>query len=680
MFIFSILSILFSSYFFLSVLEKKLNFKNNIGFVLFLLLNFSQIILSFEILSVFKQIKTVQFLILNAFIFIFSIILWIKNNKYIYKPKITDEFKRIKNALKCDKLLHICTYFYIIFIISMIFMALFYPILYGDALGYYFSRCTMWIQNSSLTHYVTSDSRELIMPINMELLYSWVLLFTKNEQGTGIFSFLSYINAVVVIYNFLGELKFCIRKRLWTIFVFSSLALVFLECYTPIADLFTGSLILTSIYLFYCAVKNNNISLIFFSSLAYALSIGTKTTALIALPVYFCSVVSILFFLNKNQFKKYISLYILFLIFNFLIFSSYNYILNFIEFKNPLSDTSSLLLNQFRGSIKGYLTNLIKYTFIIFDFSGVIDFFNIGNFIQNIQDKFLNILGANRGTYTSSYFNNYFFYNSKLKLTESAFGLMGLLAFFPSLIRALFKREKRGLILFILALFYILNILIFSRTMVFTKYNIRYLLAFLVVSSPVIVYSYFRNNNIYKYICVIFLFVYLVLNSHVQPVSYIISYFKHKPMNNKNFILKENDELKIYNYFINKKKTKIAVMIYSSNHPVYYIYKLRLYGFRVNNILPEIIENYDLSDYEYIITLKDSASSTIIKDYKNLKNNKYCYYKDYEGNIIKMPSQMPAMVTCQIPLDYIIKSGFIPDFGIRPNSYIIFKNISHTKV
>ena len=62
--------------------------------------------------------------------------------------------------------------------------------------------------------------------------------------------------------------------------------------------------------------------------------------------------------------------YVLFLIINFAIFSSYNYVLNYIDYGNALGSESARAVHGFRGGIKAFVGNFIRYIFMLFDFSG----------------------------------------------------------------------------------------------------------------------------------------------------------------------------------------------------------------------------------------------------------------------------------------------------------------------
>lgn len=692
MFLVSILLILLSSYLILSIISGS---RKTAGFIYFLIIAFSQIILSFEILSLFKIISRDNFFICNICFFILSLILFFKSGQKIFIPNIKTEAIRIIAALKKDKLLIFLSVCFIVFLISGLIRVLFFPVTFGDALVYYLTRCTAWIQNGSINHFITSDTRELIMPVNMEFLYTWVLLFRKNEAGIAVFSYISYIAAIYLIYNFLKEAGFSTVKRLWSIFVFSSFMLIGIEIYTPCADVFIGSLILGCIYLFLISCKYNDKTALFFAALSYALAVGTKTTAIIAIPSVSILLFIIAFLYNKSNCKKIILNFIVFFIINFFIFSSYNYILNFIQFSNPVSCSEQLLLNKFRGGIKGWLCNFIKYIFVIFDISGIKDIIGYNEMITKFQDTVLSYFGETAKSYTSPYFGRYFRFNSDVSILKSALGIMGLIAFLPSIIISFIrfkknKQAKKAAVIASLAFVLILNIIIFSGTMVYTSFNMRYLLTFVVISSPVIVYSYI-NIRLYKLAAAWFMFVYLFLISHVQPAAFIVSYMKyaskHSPDINS-FIKLNGEEISIYNYILKEytpqpaddpsrqsdgpNKRKIAVITSHVDTPNYFVEKLRLKGVIIDKLLLENIEEYDLSGYDYIVTNNYKVFSSNVLNHKSSISR--CLYLDYERNTIYNGNRRkPAAVECEIPFKYFLDNGFKIADDIKLSEYVILK-------
>ena len=529
----------------------------------------------------------------------------------------------------------------------------------GDALMYNFTRCTGWIQNLNLNHILTPDTRINIMPINLELLYTWYFLFLKTERGVTIFQFIGYTTSIYVLYNFLGNIGYCRRKRIWTVIVLSSFVLIGIMAYTPYSDVFVGSLLFSSIYLFYLNCKEKDNTALYFSTLSLALAIGTKTTAIMSLPA-----IGVLFLFLANKYNNYkaIKNYSIFFIINFLVFSSFNYILNFINYGNPITTNMQYMLHEFRGGVKGYFTNLIKYCFLIFDCSGIqnIDLYN--KLILFIEEKVLGLFGANLETYTSKYLPPIFVFNSTIGATASCLGAMGLFALLPSI----FKSFKNGIkknkgIITAFAIILILNILIYSKAMVYSKFNTRYLMSFIVISSPILVLSYIKSNrNLFKWFLSGLIFLYLVIVPFTRPVELISFYAKYKQPNQSILDLTQadNEEINVYNYLKENKAKSVALFAQNKNTYTYFICKLRFYGIKVDTLLVENIEDYDLSQYDYIVITRDPMLSV------NLANNKsgkvICTYLDKNQNVIdKSNKQEIAMVTCQTPLSYLKETGCI---------------------
>lgn len=682
MFCLSVIFVILSSYITLSILLSKKDNENGgrTGFLYFLLIAFSQIVLSFEILSLFKAISPNFFLICNAVFLLISIIVLFIKNKNLYF--FDGELKKILSALKRDKALKFLSVCFIFFCIFQLIRIFCFPVVFGDSLAYYLPRCTAWIQFGSIAHFVTPDTRELIMPVNMEFLYTWVLLFLKKETGIAIFSFIGYLCAIYVIYNLLKELNFTVRRRLWAVFVFSSFALVIMEMVNPCADLFIGALILASIYLYIKSIKEDNKTALYFSSLAYALAVGTKTTAIIAIPSVFLIFCAINYIYNKKIINKRLAAFCGLFILNFLIFSSYNYILNIIQFSNPLSSREQIIINKFKGGIQGYTANVIKYLFVIFDMSGLPKFIKIEGLVEYWQSLVLSFFGTNIKAGTSTFFPGHFEFGNKMGMMHSALGLMGIFAFLPSLIYSIKrsiknKKSKTALVMAVLAVSIIFNIFLFAGVMVFTSYNMRYLLTFAIISSPVTVYSYpISKHKFCKIFLCFIIFMYFIGFAHHKPVSYIIECVKQQKHVQRTT---DDEENNVYEYFIRKAPVNIAIMNDQTKAPVYFMEKLRFYGFNINKILAENLDDYDLTDYDYIITNKEHTVSTNTVIYKERKKNKNLYAADCTYVVDK--KGYPYMVECLIPFGYFKEKGFIRDEKYKGEKYIILKNInkqSHT--
>ena len=690
--ILSLSFILLSSYLLVSIVKARMPVRNTFP-ILFLLISFSQLVLSFEIMSLFSQIGTNQLIFLNVIFFVISFIFWIFNKKPLYVPEIKCDLKHIYTAIKIDKVLVLIFGVFLVSIVIGLFNSIFLPITFGDALNYYFTRVTTWIQDGNINHFVTPDIRELIMPVNMEFLYAWIFLFFKKETGTSIFSYISFINLLYVMYNLLGLFHVSIRRRIWGVISFSSFAIISHMISVPCADIFIGSLLLSGLYLFILYAKNNNLLLLFFSTLATVLAFGTKTTAMIAYPSIIFLMIIFLFLYKCSDKKKTAIYYFLFLMLNFLLFSSYNFILNFIQFANPLTSKDAYLVNHFYGGLKCYLFNLLNYFYLTFDFSGIENFDFYNNAITFLRNKTFIVFGISPVACCSKLFDSFYVFDSELSMTKSYLGALGLFLFFPSILISLrncifikksLLRPNR-VFLSIFAIAYIFNILLFSKVMIFTSSNSRYLVTFVCLVAPILCFSYIKSNkNILKFLVLYFMFVYLLILPFSKMKNVISDYFalksKYPQIKNTYELLcyRFNDENIIYNYFFNQKKIKIALIAYQKKSRLFDIEKLKFHGHRIDKFLVENIGEYDLSDYDYIVSnpykIDSHPSSKNVSAECSRKYTPKCTY--YERNFVISDSSNPNLITvsCEVPFEYFSELGFEKTQNIKLKKYVILKN------
>ena len=669
MIIISLILILLSSYLLASVAVKQES-KSILGIIYIVLIAFAQIVLGFEILSLLNAIKEQWFICYNAIFILISLRIYTQYGKVLYVPNLSEFRKKLLFVLKKDKLLAVLFLCFLIFLTVQLAFALFLPVNFGDSLSYYFPRAISWLQQGNLNHFSTPDSRELIMPINFDLLYLWVMMFTKKVAYMGIFSYIGYLITILALYNFVKELGFSLRKALWCVLVFSSFILVSIEMHTPVSDLTAGGLILTALYLYLIGCKYNNKCSFYFSATAYALSVGIKTTSIIALPALLIPYTAITYLYGKKNLKEKALTYIGFTTFNFVIFSLYNYVLNFMQFNNPFSNNEQFLLNSFRGGFSSWLCSIIKYFYMLFDISGTSNIFNFSRLIEQLQNASLALIGCDINDYTSKYFNTDFGYSNPATIDSCFLGAVGLFTFMPALIisfKSFFKNKlsKKRIVLCSLAIFYIFSVLIFARTMVYTGFNARYLLTFAVVSSPILAYTYVPKKCIYKYIT-----VFLV-------VVYLLSLDKHIPQNIN--AVSTAEETQIYDCLIRKKPARIAIMIDQGNIPLTEIEKLSLSGIKIDKLIPETVEEQNLSDYDYIVVNKyDMTSTNIVRFKERINQTKYyygnCSYWDVNAQQIYYDNgEKPAMVLCDIPFDYLNKFEFSELNEIYLKNYVILK-------
>lgn len=695
MLFFAILLNLFSSYFVGAIF-------NNI--VIIFITFFALVVLNLEILSLFNGIKPFNILFLEVFFLIISFLFFKKENY----PKITlnFDFKRLKNSLKLDKSLLILSFAFIFFLVVELFLATILPAFEADSQTYHFFRSYMFIKQNSLNHFETNDIRALIMPINSEIIYSWILAFKKNFYGFGLVSFFSYLLFLINGWQIAEKFKISYRKRLFFLLIFSSFANVIIQISSLQTDLLVGSLLITSLNLF----LTNKKSKIYFSSLAFALALGVKTTAIIALLAIFILYFLIEFFIDKNKKLDKLKHFSLCLVINFFVFSSYNYILNFVQFHNFFSNNSSYLAHRFWGGVQGYIANIIHFSFQSLDFTG----FRWGEYLNNpimtAKSAIFNFLNINPkiGTNVPIYR-----VNTIAEEQICGFGVLGFLAFIPALIKSVFlkikfKNNKKITFFFFLTFTFLAYFLLLARSVGYMIYSIRFLISFVALSSMVLTLLYLKKT-IYKKIIVVFcLFYLLLISTHIRkaPLNIVLSKFNQKNYTLTDFekdcylgriYLKTPYINEIYFTILNKYKDKKNIaLIKSTKSVVFYLKSLEYQGYRVDFLNSALI-NYDkLKKYDLVIVENSSQDDDVfnIEDVKinySISNNSVvfkddnslnCYYIDIKQNVTNK-AKNAVKRNCfsynylskdkDLKLDYV-QEFFIKELNQNNKIYYFIKN------
>lgn len=689
LFAISFILIFASSYFLTSILAPK---RSILGFIYLFLIAFAQIVLTFEILSLFTAIKEIWVLLANIIFLSASTYIWLKKEKPLWGfafQDIKDFRNRINNSLKLDKSLMWLYVGFLVFIISALILCALLPITNADANGYHVNRSLFWVLQGSLNHFDIPDVRNLCLPINSEILYSWVLLFARNAVFLGFFSFVGYMLAIVSIYNILGYLGYCTRKKLWVIFILSSFPSVLVQASGTETDIIIAGLVTSSIFLFWYALKNDKKTPIFMSSLAYALAIGTKTTSLIAIPGVGLALIALCFVFKKF---KPLGIFLGFGLLNFLIFSSFNYILNFLQFHNFMGSESFMLVSKNYFGVKAIFANFIKYMFLFLDFTGFTWARYLGPHILSLRSFALSSLHLSYipdGLYTLPQNDP----NGTLLEPMMGAGILGFSIFLPcvfwSFIKPIFKRkQKKTWYMLGFASLFIINLLAISYLLAYMVFSVRFIMFFIVLSSPVLTYSYFNRKNPLKYIVVFFALFYLMcVSTHLwaRPVDKILKmvylkysitdirlrasckdYYKNSSYGREACLLKFHIK--------NNYSTQNRILVFLSSPFEFYIVKeLEFDGYKLDFKTLEEANKINFNDYNLIITTNEGQASTLIKEYPARKNKckiigKKIIITDnnlvpclYNSNI-RLPkysreSNLPYQVRCIITNPFIEKNN-----------------------
>ncbi|MDD3435722.1 MAG: hypothetical protein PHC64_01065 [Candidatus Gastranaerophilales bacterium] len=712
LFILSFLLVFISSYLITSVIAPK---KSILGFIYLFLIAFAQLVFTFEVLSLFTAIKEFWVLVFNVLLLVGSIYVWNKKERPLFSLDFKDFRNRIINSLKLDKSLMWLYVAFLVFIIVSLCLCLLFPITNADAQAYHVARSLFWVLQGSLKHFDIADIRNLCLPINSEILYAWIILFVKKDVFLGFFSFVGYLLSIVSLYNILGYCGYCVRKRLWVIFVLSSFASVIVQVSGTETDIIIAGLALSCVFMFWYALKNNKIIPIFMASLAYALAIGTKTTALMAIPGVGVLMLAICFYQKKYKPLLY---FLGFGIINFLIFASYNYILNFIHFGDFMGPQSFMVVSKNYYGFKGMIANFIKYLFMMIDFTGFRWSDYLGPTIINIRNGVLNYLHLDYvydGLYSTPY-------NVNRMLLEPLMGagVLGILVFFPCLIWGLIKpifkfKNKKPWFIFTFAIVFIINLLVMSYLLTYMVFSVRFLMTFIVISSPLLIYSYLSRKNPLKYIIVLFCLFYLIcVSTHLwaRPFYKIGKILMKNPsitsLRNRPHCQNYEDPPQFTTpicSLINRLKTKFPnskkiLAFIPTSDSIYLLKALEFEGYKIDFRRLEEVKKINFDDYNLIISTDKGQVMTYMTDYEKRKNDYRiegrkvffdksdlvpCFYKPNPNlfNVKDPQGQYPFQVQCQMSRKYLRQKNLeaLAIAGIRGiqsdefGYYVIYANI-----
>ena len=657
LFFISLIMVVISSYMISCAMSPKTDTNRCYGpapLLYMLLTMFSQVVLTMEILSLFKAINEVNVLIFNVLFLIAGTVLWNKKSRPLYIPQIKEKTQEILKAIKLDKILLIMGVSFLFLLIVALCMNAFMPVMSGDALTYHLNRASYWLHQGSLNHFVISDDRNLVMPINSEILYLWNLLFFKNDIGLYFISFIGYLTSIFCIYNILEYFHFSRRRILWSIFILSSFASVIVELSSIETDVLIAGLVLSSITLFLYSIKEKNTVMIFYSSLAYALAMGTKSPAVIAFPATFLLISYFAYRADKKEFYKPLMAYVLFLIINFAIFSSYNYVLNYIDYGNALGSESARAVHGFRGGIKAFVGNFIRYIFMLFDFSGFRYSEYVGEYILKAREAVLSFLHIPMDLGVEMSDNNRI--NNSLLSYLSGAGILGFLVFLPSLVISLIlgvvkNHSKKMRLMFAFGAMFIINLICMSFSIAYMVYSVRFLTFLIVISSPILAVSYIKKTNFMKLLILFFVVSYLtIINCNISErnVNHVWQVIK-----NSQSLMQAREQIRcsinvgytgetsfcyLRDSFIKQlpKGSRIAIF---PNYvdKTYILDMLNSHGYKIDTLLPENALNYNYDKYDYIITTKENyiVSSVLLNKTEDIKLD---YYRDSSGNLqVKNP-------------------------------------------
>lgn len=628
----SFLLIFASSY----ILAGMLKAKSLINSVLYLILIFvSQVIASIELLSVLKEINTAGILAVNLAVFLISFMFW-KKNKF---PKISfnliNTLKKINSSLKKDKALYFLLVFFLFASLLSLFFALIVPTNSSDSMAYHLARIGFWIQNESLNHFETNSLRQIVFPINSEILITWSMVFLKKDYLAVMPEYLSYLGCIFTLFGFLRYLKISIRRTLWAILILASLPAVIIESSSTQTNLIVAFFLFSSLYLFIYGAKEQDKKSIIFSALAFAIALGVKSTALILAPVLAIVYLLVSIKEKKKYFYKPIILFSAALIPAFILLSSYNYVLNYMDFGNPFGPPYFIYKHSAPIGIKSFLASLIKYLLLFINFTGIA----VAHVLNPIVIVTKNIIFALLGLKTSDglVYGDFIKISTVVHENYAMFGVLGFLLILPLSIKygimGIKFNSKNKFYLCLSGLIIIGFLISLSALMGFCYWYNRFILTAVILGSPILALSYARQTGFLKLIiiaAVIFNYLIITTNNASKPIVWLSktlfaqdynSFRDEIRLREDGIMNKKASDYDLINYLASVAPNNSNIGLILSCDDKYYPYFERNLTWKIYSIRYKLLkERKNYNDYDFLI-VSGNGQYTDIFERKSLVYN-----------------------------------------------------------
>ena len=210
-----------------------------------------------------------------------------------------------------------------------------------DSMYYHLTRMGYYLQHGHLGYYDATYWAQIVHPKNSTILQVYAFLITgRNENLTQLIQFIAYSVAVVIVFGIAQRIGFRCFQSLFAALVFALLIQCVMQSTTTQNDILVALYAALAVYSLLSFHASNKRKYLLLAGLQLALAIGTKITAILALPSVF--IVALFAFLPRGLQKIQQSLAnsaVFFLAFAFgicLFVLPSGYLENYLYFEHPL--------------------------------------------------------------------------------------------------------------------------------------------------------------------------------------------------------------------------------------------------------------------------------------------------------------------------------------------------------
>jgi hypothetical protein len=153
-----------------------------------------------------------------------------------------------------------------------------------DAMTYHLPRAAYWLQNNSALHWQGGTVQQLGDPPNAEMLQAWTMALSGTDRFVQLVQWLSLVGIALAIFSLARLIDFQPRAAAFAAALFVVLPQPLLQAASAQNDLVVTFFLLAALTFGLRGLRDRSSGDLVVASVALGLAIGTKGTALLALP------------------------------------------------------------------------------------------------------------------------------------------------------------------------------------------------------------------------------------------------------------------------------------------------------------------------------------------------------------------------------------------------------------
>ncbi len=348
-------------------------------------LSFAQIVLLSEVLSEMHFIGRTGFLVGHLMLLALAFALWWRRGR----PDLWASWRSAKADMSKGFRPHLPLLFFALVVLFVSFVNLGLALstspryITWDPLSYHLPRAYFWAQNGTARHYYTEDIRQTEFPPNASFCYLWIMVLARSYAGLAV---PSWIAGFVIAAGTAALARAAGHRRSAALFsgiLFLTLPLPILHMVNEYSDLLTAAAGVCFVFFTLRALQRHAGSVpwqqnheYLYAGAAFGLALGSKYSALFLLPGAGLAFLTYAALTLRRKAVKPLVVLAVSCIVGFALLGSYNYVLNVLDFGNPLTSvgdieqaTSDLARLAPSPELTYFPGNLARYVYQMMDWS-----------------------------------------------------------------------------------------------------------------------------------------------------------------------------------------------------------------------------------------------------------------------------------------------------------------------